>query len=403
MQEEEIDLRPYIVALINKWWLILVLTVGGAIIGFVISNRTVPMFSATSLVTIQNEQELIAIDSSIEDIQQEQPLDAFPELALSDEVLSLVLDELELEGQLTISEFRDDLISESGSDDTVIRLTASSTSPQLSADIANEWANEFVDWANFAYGGKNDEQVRFFEGQLEEATQQLDTVLGEMEAFALIDRTATISNTLAAHTAVHLNYVEQKLQIEQVLNDVETLRVQVESRPATLAVPMSDQIAYMQLQLSTLNEASQLPFIVDLANSDTITSSDREEQLVYIDTFIETLVNWQIDIDEKIEEVTPEILTLQQEHRRFLSEGERLNARWSVLNETVRVLTFQIAEERIASQNQGDGFQIASRAVPTAVTATEQNSVFSIIIGAILGGALAVSLILASYWWQRPS
>lgn len=401
MLEEEIDIRPYIIALAKKWWLILITAVAGFLLAFGFSSLSQPIFSATSLITIQDPQDLIEIDSSISDLQRKQPLDAFPELALSDEVLADTISLLDQEGITTITEIRESLASESGSDDSVIRLTARSSSPELSARMSNAWATAFTDWANLTYGGQNDQQVLFFEEQLTNATEQLDLAQEAIESFEKIDESLIISNTLAAHTQAHLSYVQQQLQIEQIVNDVESLKEQIESRPETIETNLSDQLAFLQLQLSSLNEESQLPFIVDVADSSLITTSNREDHLLIIDSLISALEGKEAVIDGKIDELEPQILELQQQRRRFMSDRDRLLTNLGITSETVRVLTFQVAEERIASQNQGDGFQIASRAVATAVTSNEQSQLPTALIGFFLGAMLGVLIIIGTFWWQR--
>ena len=401
MLEEEIDLRPYIIALVEKWWVIVIMAIVGFLVASFFIFSTEPEFSATAIVTVQDAQDLIEIDSSISDLQVKQPLDAFPELALSDEVLADTLLLLDLNETVTISDFRESLNSEAGSDDSVIRLTTSSESPILSAETSNAWANAFTDWANSTYAGRNNQQVQFFNDQLGEAKLQLELAEEAIEAFEIIDESITISNTLGAYSLTHLSYVRQKLQIGQVINDSESLRAQIENRPANLDVTLSDQLAFLQLQLSSLNEESQLPLIVDVANSDLITSSNRDEQLIIINGFIQTLEDDFVRIDNLIEEIGPQILELQQKRYRFLSERKRLLRDWEIINEIVRVLIFQVAEERIASQNQSDGFQIASRAVATAVTSTQQNSNILSIIGAFFGISSGIFFVLISHWWRK--
>jgi len=98
--EEEIDLRPYIEALIKKWYWIVGVGVITAVIAFIITSLLPPSYSATALVTIIDTREIIQLDEGIEDVVGNQPLAAFPELALSDEVLRVVIEKLSLEDDL---------------------------------------------------------------------------------------------------------------------------------------------------------------------------------------------------------------------------------------------------------------------------------------------------------------
>ncbi len=91
--EEEINLRPYIHTLLIHWKLIVAITVILAVFAFVVNSLfTSPSYSATAIVAVIASRDSIEIERSIVGIDGAQPLAAFPEIAMSDEVLGKVPD-----------------------------------------------------------------------------------------------------------------------------------------------------------------------------------------------------------------------------------------------------------------------------------------------------------------------
>ena len=83
--EEEIDLRPYIEALISKWYWIVGAAVVAGIVAFIVSSMLPPSYEATALVAVTQPTEIVEFDARIRSVDETQPLKAYPEIAMSDE------------------------------------------------------------------------------------------------------------------------------------------------------------------------------------------------------------------------------------------------------------------------------------------------------------------------------
>src|SRR5690554_5645089 len=115
---EELDLRPYIMALVKNWMWIIGAGLLAGLIAFGVSSLLPPTYEATALVAITENRQIIQFDPRFENVQVSQPLGAYPELALSDELLSQLLEEVgpSLAEVNTVQELRDLLETEAGSD-----------------------------------------------------------------------------------------------------------------------------------------------------------------------------------------------------------------------------------------------------------------------------------------------
>ncbi|KAA3662134.1 MAG: hypothetical protein DWQ04_14280 [Chloroflexi bacterium] len=397
--EEEIDLRPYIEALIKNWKWIVGVGVVTAVIAFIIASLRPPTYAATALVTIIDTREIVKLDDGISDVIGNQPLAAFPELALSDEVLRIVLEEVSLENDLTIRELRANLEAESGADKTVIRLTSTTNKAEESAHLTNAWAEAFVNWANRLYQGKGGERLVFFEEQLKSAETSLTAAEDALEAYQGINRTAIISNALNNSRQNHAVYLKQQERTQQLHDNAQALRQQILNISTGDPISYADQLTYLQLQLQTFNDEDTSPVILDLSAQETLTTSNRDEQIEILDGLIETLAGKKIQLDKKVTEIEPHILTLQSEIQESSTRLARLEHNVAVAQETYNSLVFQVEEEQIVSQDTTGGFQLASKAAVSEKALSDSRLGITMLAG-LVGLFIAVFVFVFVLWWN---
>ena len=396
--EEEIDLRPYIEALIKNWYWIVGVGVVTAVIAFIVTSLRPPTYSATALVTIIDSRDIIQLDEGIADVVGNQPLAAFPELALSDQVLHMVLEELSLANNQSISEFRMNLQAESGEDKSVIRLTAAANMADKSAATANVWAEQFVIWANRLYQGQGGERLLFFEGQLKTTEATLTAAEAELEAFQAINQTQIISNTLGVYQQNHVTYLQQQERVQQLYDNATALRQQILDISTGNTISYADQLTYLQLQLQAFNDEDVTPVILDVSGQETLTTLNRDDQIEMLDGLIETLAGKLTRLDEKVAEIEPQILILQRERQAAFTKLTRLMQNVAVTQGTYNSLAFQVEEERIIAQDTNSGFQLASKAtIPEKIV--KQKRAISIVAAMLFSMSIIAFIIIAVQWY----
>lgn len=87
MLAEEFDLRPYIEAIYKRWLAIIIVTIVAAGIGFGIGAQLPLTYRATAIISVIESSDTIQFDGRFTDVNEPKPLNAVPELAISDEVL----------------------------------------------------------------------------------------------------------------------------------------------------------------------------------------------------------------------------------------------------------------------------------------------------------------------------
>lgn len=153
--DETIDLRPYVRAVVSLWWLIvgavlLAILVGAAI--YLAGNN----YEASALVTVPEPTQQLEFDPRIvSNVRATQLLTAYPQLAMSDDVLTRLLpvaNELDPEAFSSLMQLRDALDVIVTPDGRIVRLTVRASDPQVATGLANTWADEFILSVEAVYG-----------------------------------------------------------------------------------------------------------------------------------------------------------------------------------------------------------------------------------------------------------
>ncbi|MBK7215506.1 MAG: hypothetical protein IPH95_00090 [Candidatus Promineofilum sp.] len=152
--EDSIDLRPYISALLRYWWAIVAFATLGAMLAIVyyLSRNE---YHATAWLAISEPSQTLQFDDRIESTDEvDLMLEAYPQLAFTDEVLTGMLPELSQQTDGRINDLitlRSYLYADRGDAPRLIRLTARADDPELAAFIANLWAESMSEAVDTLY------------------------------------------------------------------------------------------------------------------------------------------------------------------------------------------------------------------------------------------------------------
>ncbi len=404
--EEEIDLRPYIEALINQWYWLVGAGLVAAIVAFIISSLLPPTYEATALVAVTETRQRIVFDPRIQTQEEQQPLQAFPQLATSDELVRQLFTQLALpQSELaSVQDLRKRLTAQSGSDPSLIELTASFQDAETASHIANAWANIFVAWANEIYRNSNGEQLAFYENQLDVSATELALAEEALVTFQARNRSSIVQNRLLALNLVQEQYLADLRQTTFLLQDIASLQTQLALQTSP-DVTWADQLTVLNLQLQAFgtqavgeNDRSST-LQLQVAPETTLTSASRREQLAYLDGLRTTLDGRLVALEDSLAALEPEILALQQEQQVLQAEFNRLQRNVTVAEETYTALARKVDEERITSQDQISSLRLASNStVPDEPTAPRR--LLITLVAGFLGGILMVMILLVRQWWQ---
>jgi len=400
--DQEIDLRPYVTAVMDKWVWILGMGIIAAVLGFVVSSLMAPTYEATALVAITEPRQRVQFDSRIQTVNDTQPLKAYPELALSDALLVDLLDQLPEAGDITLVQLRSKLEAEPGSDPSLLKLTANDDSPELAARLANSWAGLFVVWANEIYGDQGDEQLLFFEAQLAEAGEELRISEQALIEFQATNRSSILLNQLLAVQQTQADYLAKQRQTDLILQDVGSLLTE-EGNNSTSGQARIEQLASILLQVRALggvanSVTSTMPWQIQM-NVDSQSSMSQEELRTVLSNLRSILLAQSSQIEERLAEIEPQILSVQQQKQAADVEESRLRRDFDVATETYTTLARTVDEKRITSEDTTSGVKLASE---TAVPQHPAGPRTTVIVGgaALMGLLAATAAILLAAWWR---
>ena len=404
--EEEIDLRPYIKALLRGWKWVVGATILAGAITFLVASFAPPNYEATALVAVVEARDIMQFDSRIRETDAPQPLKAFPQLALSDQILRLVMNEITIEGVDTVAQLREKLNAEAGSDVTLIELKATSESPTEAAEIANNWATIFVDWANEVYGDTSQEQVQFFEAQLVKAETELATAEESLIEYQAVNQQLLATNRLNILSQTHAELMNSKQILASLAQDAQALRDQFMNYGENMPITLADQLVTLLMQIrvfdSSLNENTTIPFQLQLDANTSLTSESREEHVDLLDNLLDTLTTLSAQIEAELAQLEPQLLELQQQKQQAETEFNRLMRQQAVAEETYTILARKVEEERITSSDTNSGVRLASRAiVPTRPLGSGR--LLLALVASIISGLFSITWISAQQWWQVNS
>lgn len=393
ISEQEIDIRPYIQAIIDKWFWILGAGILAAIIGYGVSLLMTPTYEATALVAITEPRQRVQLDPRIQTVTENRPLQAYPDLAKSDELLSELLAQLPENSELTLRALKNKLTAEPGSDPTILKLTVSDESAAKSAELANTWAELFINWANRIYGDQGEEQLVFFEEQLKEAGKKLEEAEQAQINFQAHNRSYILENELLALQQTQADYLAKQRQANLILQDIESLLAQ----PGNNEPESVNQLASILLQIRALggvanSTESTMPWQIQV-NVDGRSNLNQADQQAILSHLRETLLAQSSQIEEKLVELEPQILLIQQEKQEANSEENRLLRDTTVAEETYTALARAVDEKRITSQDTTSGVKLASRTSVPSQPASP-NKLLNAIAAMGLGLLIATTVVL---------
>ncbi|CUS05033.2 protein of unknown function [Candidatus Promineifilum breve] len=403
--DETIDLRPYVEAVLRRWWVILGAVVVGVLVAVVLFFSQLN-YKAVALVAVTDPTQRLQFDPRIvTTIDLDVLLQAYPELAMSDAVLSTLLEEAYTisGGQIdSMATLRDMIDVESGVDPRLVRLVVQADDPQLAADLVNAWAVAFVDVVDTIYGAPGGE-VEFFRNQLAGTEGQLQAAESALVEFQSGSRMGIVDNQLNSLNDLQATYLADQRRLGLVLDDIRSLRRQIEGGTGD-AITWADQLTALLLQLTVYETPQATPSpsnaIQLQTNAETaLTTTNRSDQLTLLDNLAQATEASRNEIAVKLLELEPQIFELQREKQDLFHQFEELSRNRDVASETYITLARKIDEARIQADDSDSSLKVASLAVPP--TEMERpNLIITTAIAGLAGLLLSAAAILAVTWWR---
>jgi len=399
--DDEIDLRKYIRVLIRQWKLIVGLGVATALAAGLVSALLPPVYEAEALVVVALPRYALRLASTSPTGSTQLPLKAYPELALSDNVLLETFNQLqpELPKELgDLSSFRAGLKAAPSADPTLLSLTVRDKDPEQAARIVNVWAQVFAARAGQLYG-QDEANLSNYQEQLKTAEDRLDAAEEALAAFQASNQEAVLQAQLDTKQSAMTDYLRSLHSFELLAQDARDFLIRLEALDPNAPASLSDDLSMLSLSsrlFGGLGSSLQL----QVPSGQSLSGKTVSEQKAFVRELI-TTVQKQVEVAKtKSAALEPEILDLQGKLAQVRTQDTRLIRERDIASSQYTVLQSRYTEAQIAAQEFANIVQVASEAAVPDESANI-GLLWSTLLGGALGTLVGVLFVFVWDWWRE--
>lgn len=401
--DQEIDLRDYIAVLLKyKYWIV-ALAIVFAVTAAVVSLLLAPTYESAALVVVAKPQYEMEFDERIRSVEGSgtPPYKAYPTLARSDEVLSALMAEMGddlADDERSVYAMRKKLEAQNGSDPSMIRLSVQDGAPARAAEIANLWAQQFVEAANELYAQSSDD-LDFFAAQEAEAQAALAEAEQALIDFQARNRSAILQTQLLTAQTALTTTLEAAHVMEMTFYDARVLQDRLHALEPTAAALPGDELTALLIEVTALNHGDS-EIQLELSLDPDLGDRTAGDQVAFVDSLVEVLESRLAKLHEQADALEPTILFTQEVYQAARAEQDRLTTARDLAYETYLTLSHKAAETRIEAEDATGDVRLASRATPIYRPVSPRKTLNTLAAGAA-GLLLGIVAALAIEYWRQ--
>ena len=409
--EDEMDLRVYINVLMRHWRLIAAVTLLTSVVALGVSFVSPAKYQATAMVLVTRPlyqfQFSPAIQNRSDNSNTQQSLTgkAALDLATSDALLQQLL--LQVGDRLSADErnlfaLREMLKAKTGGDPSIVNLSVTNRDAQRVAEIANTWANLYVRQVNDLYG-KSADQLKFFEGQLAQAKNDLDAADQALVEFQKRNDLAILQAQLSAKQSALGNYLGMNESLVLLQQNVKNLQDQLARRPADSPSSLGDDLAQLMIQVSALSaQSSSLPIQLQMPSTGSLSDRTVGQQAAYLGDLAKTIESKQAEARKQTVALPIEIKTLQGQMQETSTEAARLTRQRDLAQTVYTTLAQKVKETQISAQDASGSVRLAGSAV-VPERPMSKKLLTNTAIGLMLGLMAIIGVVFVREYFREPA
>lgn len=425
--EEEIDLRPYLLAVIRRWRVLALSIITVGIVALLLSIILFRSHTATADILILPVRSQLSFDSRFvttdpfQHVGEASRQESFTRLANSLLLEQRVL--AQLPPELIPENYEPGALANAVDVEltgNLLQLSFSAADPQDANTLIEIWSQTFVQLVNELYIRDRgileeiEQQVASAQQRYAEAQQELETFIGSSQLVQLEQRIEVMRQLLAgsrnANQSLYDQYLDRAHRLEIILGDAQTLRDQGEvgvsenlaNSLATLALrarAVGDIHLPIQLQFGdpealTRTDTATLD---DLDNLITTLQQRRRELIGLSQELAEAIVNGQSDVSGLVPatqaEYEQQLTVLQQQYEQQVARKTFLAQQRDIAFDSVQILRRKLDEQRIAHGTSQSEVQLIGSAVKPPRSLLSR-LILSMAAAVVIGGFVGVMLVL---------
>ncbi len=438
--EDEIDLQPYLLTLLDHWWVIILLGAifAAAALGFSLLQKKEYSSIATILVTRTSATLSLAeqFPTIKEPVDTDSRMSAFLSIAQNDSIVNKIYEQVKNRLSHSEQDFRDfkKKVNVTNQGDAIL-ITASTFSPELATDIANSWAKETVASINSAYISQ--EPLADLQTEKDVAQQDYNKAQADLEAFVKNNQIDLLNARIAESKALFKAYADdrtwqisfynqRKQDMQTLITQAEALLKQMQSGASSTAGSLGDALAVLNTRFSALSITQNQPGNIE--QSVNIGQSGIVLNLQITDTkgLTDGARNYQADIeallklatDEKaaaeaklaslrsqgpdqktIEDIAANTRALETELENENARRQELIGKRDLAWKAYQTLLQKVTEIETAPQTSNEVTMAEPAVLPQI--ANSRNGLRNTLLGGVLGVLVGLITLLTREWWRN--
>lgn len=384
--KDEIDISPYITALLKYWYWIASSSVGLAVLAFALSLVLPQTYEAVTIVAATSSRYQLQFDPRFQNVPEANlqavllnQYRSYPILATSDDLLQQIANKTGRE----IKDLRRDL--KATNEFNLVTLTVADRNAEEASKIANIWAETFVKKVNALYKGDN--EIERLKKQKEEAAQALGqsdvaiTAFRKENGFGEGTNLGFLGQQLQVKKDLLIGYQVELARTNKMRREVDLMSVNPPASPALIAGVLAEMVNSGVLR-------DNPSFQIKLDAVDPVTS------LAAMKRALDARL---IAVEAEMKPLQTEIAIMQTELAARQIQLEMLNRERQLRSETYVTLSRKLQEVELLDTTGVGQVQIASQsATPTEPVSPRKT--LNAAIGGVLGLLIGIVGVLVLVW-----
>lgn len=411
MEEEEIDLREYINVLLKRKSIIILIFLIAVITAALVSYFYLkPVYEASTILMISKPKYQVELEPKIQtQFTPEISLATYETLIKDREIEEEVIKKLNL-GQppykLTPDNLQGMITIELLTNTNLIKINLQSGDPKLSKDIANVWAELFVEKNKDLYLKESKEAQGFIEDQLKISKQNLSTIEEDVKQFNETNKIEILDEEIKGKAAKVLNYelrlADIQLSLEKNSAEKEQISAALIKQDKILKLNKSitnDQ--FFQQLMSTISKGNFMDINLTYVSEETNPIYyNFATQLISTDVSISSLQAEENQLKENISNFNRQLESLGKELASEKLAQSRLEREYNTSKGVYDVLSQKAEEVKIAVATESGLVKIASLAYEPKGP-IKPNKKLNILIAGVLGLFVGIFIAFFLEFWQK--
>ena len=413
--DEEITLRELIEILLNGKWIIGIITIIAILISVIFSYFIItPTYEAKTIIMASSltpralSNDATGYESLLNDLLKypQMSIETYRIQITTPRVLGKVIKQLNLNPEKhTINSLKKSITIDTTKDTNLLHIAVKDKDPEMSAQISNAVAEEFVDFLSDTIKKQMEESAEYLQYQIEIEKNNLEKATEELKNFmAQPQNVDELKRDIQSKLSLITNFKTQLVQLEV---KEKTVKASLDAAKKSL----EEEPQFLELERSIIDDPVMSGLADGTKGTSELTLKSQEINSIY-ETLTNKVSNFNITlagigterstINENLKKIQEELESLQGELAYKQTEYDRLKEQYRLAQNTYNTFLQKYQEVRITTSakiGENNVMVISPAGVPTAPIAPRKS--LNVAIAAVLGVMISVFIVFFMDYWKK--